>query len=275
MCIVLATTRQEFSSKTMSSSVFVAGASGYIGFGIAKAFRRAGYKVFGLVRDEKKSNYLLQNEIVPVIAKLEDVQTYANILSQCSIIIDAVGWGKHAQSFLDAANEAGKQRNPDGLDVYKPLYIFTSGIMTYGLASSGPVDETVKPKPVFIDMKEREDFENKVLMTGKKETAYIWPVMVRPGFVYGSHGGFVADIFFDVDINKDLVLFGRTDKRWSWVHVDDLGDGFVDIAKAGSLAYNQAYNLASPGDNPTYEELRVAIAKQAGWDPKKTENRVS
>jgi UDP-glucose 4-epimerase len=252
----------------MSSSVFVAGATGYIGEGIAKAFRRAGYKVYGLVRDQQRAQQLIRQEIIPVVANIEDTDSYADVLAQCSVIVDAVGWGKHAPAFLEAAEKAGRARNPGDLDIYKPLYIFTSGIMTYGVASSGPVDENTKPKPGFVDMKEREEFENKVLQTGKKQHSYINPVMVRPGFVYGGQGGFVANIFFNVDLNQDLVLYGRTNKRWSWVHVDDLGDAYALIADAGSIVYNQSYNLAAPNDNPTYEELRVAIAKQAGWDPK-------
>jgi len=253
----------------MSSSVFVAGAGGYIGESIAKAFRRAGFKVYGLIRDEKRSSQLIRNEIVPVIGKLDNTKSYQHVLEKSSIIVDAVGWGKDAKTFLEAAERAGRARNPDGIDIYKPLYIFTSGIMTYGEASSGPVDESVKPKAVFIDMKEREDFENHVLMLGKKTESYLHPVMVRPGFVYGGQGGFVANIFFNVDPNKDLVLYGRADKRWSWVHCDDLGNAFPLIAQAGPSVYNEGFNLAALGDNPTYGELRIAIAKQAGWDPNK------
>lgn len=51
----------------MSCKVFVVGSSGYIGEGVALAFRRNGYKVFGLIRDEKKSKNLLRNEIIPII----------------------------------------------------------------------------------------------------------------------------------------------------------------------------------------------------------------
>ena len=51
----------------MSTSVLVFGAVGYIGEGIAKAFRRNGYKVYGVLRDESKKEHLLRNEIIPVI----------------------------------------------------------------------------------------------------------------------------------------------------------------------------------------------------------------
>ena len=117
----------------MSSSVVVIGASGYIGLGVALAYRRAGYRVYGLIRNEKYSNQLLQNEIEPVVAKaFDDVQAFADLLASCSIIIDAVGYTANLSlKLLEAAVEAGKKRTEDGkLPHYAPLFIFTSGIMT-------------------------------------------------------------------------------------------------------------------------------------------------
>ncbi|CAF1064601.1 unnamed protein product [Didymodactylos carnosus] len=254
----------------MSSSVFVSGAGGYIGFDIAKAFRRAGYRVYGLIRNQKYSSTLIINEIIPVVAKLSDTSTYVDIMSKCSIIIDAVGWCSESQTFLDAAIQAGRNR---GSDIYKPLFIFTSGIMTYGDASRLPLDETIKPKPKSIpgDMKEREEFEDKILLL--KQTEGVYPVVVRPGFVYGGQGGFVADLFYKIGTDKELVLYGRSDKRWSWVHIDDLSDAYVLIARSPIASVkNQMFNIAAQGDNPTYEQLRVAMAQQLGWS--NTKNKI-
>jgi hypothetical protein len=122
----------------MSSSVFVIGASGYIGLGVALAFRRAGYRVYGLIRNEKNSNTLIRNEIEPLVAQTFDqIQPFADILASCSIIIDTVGYTpKLSVSLLKTAVEVGKTRTKDGkLPHYAPLYIFTSGIMTCKLES--------------------------------------------------------------------------------------------------------------------------------------------
>ena len=250
----------------MSASVFVIGASGYIGLGIALAFRRAGYRVYGLIRNEKHSNTLLQNEIEPVVAQaFDDIQPFTDLLNTCSVIIDAVGYTPTLSSaLLEAAVQIGKNRSDNGkLSHYAPLYIFTSGIMTCKFTrchveacrceiasrlsiSDGdtsptgrrPVDEMVKPRPQpcaqranasgsadVTAMKDREDFENHVLATS---TAALRTTVVRPGFVYGGQGGFVADLFY----SEPLVIQGRRDMRWSWVHVDDLAEGYVAIARA-------------------------------------------
>lgn len=117
----------------MSSTVFVIGASGYIGLGVALAYRRAGYRVYGLIRNAKHSNTLLQNEIEPIVAQtFDDVQPFADALNSSSIIIDAIGYlPKLSANLLKVAVQVGKTRTEDGkLPHYAPLYIFTSGIMT-------------------------------------------------------------------------------------------------------------------------------------------------
>lgn len=47
--------------------VIVTGANGFIGLATAKALRRAGHTVYGLVRSQEKAKELVLNEIIPVI----------------------------------------------------------------------------------------------------------------------------------------------------------------------------------------------------------------
>ena len=43
--------------------IFVTGATGYIGFNVAKKFRQNGFKVYGLARSTDKAKKLYKNEI--------------------------------------------------------------------------------------------------------------------------------------------------------------------------------------------------------------------
>jgi len=47
--------------------------------------------------------------------------------------------------------------------------------------------------------------------------------------------------------------------------VDDLADAYVRIGQKGNLLRGQLFDVATI-DSPTYEELRVAMAKAAGWN---------
>lgn len=51
-------------------------------------------------------------------------------------------------------------------------------------------------------------------------------------------------------VDADLELFGSGDKRWSWVHVDDLSEGYLKIAQAGPSVDHQVFNLGTLGTKP-------------------------
>eukprot|EP01113_Clastostelium_recurvatum_P041330 TRINITY_DN6549_c0_g1_i2.p1 TRINITY_DN6549_c0_g1~~TRINITY_DN6549_c0_g1_i2.p1 ORF type:complete len:315 (-),score=61.19 TRINITY_DN6549_c0_g1_i2:108-1025(-) len=245
----------------MSCSVLVIGAGGYIGEGVARAFRRAGYHVYGVTRSDKAADTLTRNEIVPVKGSLDDPSSFSSVIDRCSIIVDAVGDAHESHKFFDYI----KTHKKHDIDTYKPLYIFTSGIINYYegvcVTSMRPVDESYDPRPVDpVELAPRKKLEDTILATRDIRTA-----VIRPGFVYGGHGGVIASLFFEVDPKqKELVVEGLPTKRWSWVHVDDLGAAYVGVAQAGAAANHQLFNIAAQ-DNPTYEELKVAGAKAAGW----------
>ncbi len=67
--------------------VFVTGATGYIGFAVSAALRRAGYRVWGLARSETKARRLAQHEIEPVIGDLADPKTYLDVASECALLV--------------------------------------------------------------------------------------------------------------------------------------------------------------------------------------------
>jgi len=255
-------------SLAMSTSVLVLGATGYIGYGVAKAFRRAGYKVYGVTRTESSRDQLVADEIIPIISDITKPQDYKDVILSCSIIVDGANIGKPSREFFDYVLIL---KGAEPVQTYKTLYIFTSGIMTYYpgyfMESLTPIDETLNAKPTdpreMVPKKELEDYilSNRALRT----------VVIRPGFVYGGTGGVIAKLFFDVEPNsKALTITGRPDKRWSWVHVDDLGDGYVKVAKAGSVADYQLFNITAQ-DNPTFEELKLAGARVAGWKGSKSD----
>ncbi len=117
----------------MSSSVLVFGANGYIGFGIALSLRRSGYHVYGVIRDSRHSALLAQNEIEPIVVESFDkVESFTDQLTNCSVIVDTVGFTQSlSETILQAVIAAGQQRTQKGKFAhYAPLFIFTSVIMT-------------------------------------------------------------------------------------------------------------------------------------------------
>jgi len=236
----------------MSTTVFVSGATGNIGQAVALAFRRAGYRVLGLARNEEKSKILKQNEVQVCIGDVKQLDGFTEQLKQADIIIDAIGQSSTIPLFDKAVSiSSGKS--------HKPLFIATSGVLSYG-DSPNVLDETHEPKNV--QMQSRIEMEKKV--TSSKD---VRGVVVRPSMVYGCTGGIHAKQGFGIKENEDLVLYGRLDKRLNWVHVEDLADAYVRIAKVGHVVDGEIFDIAGPWI-PTYQEWKVALAKATGWKGK-------
>lgn len=77
--------------------------------------------------------------------------------------------------------EAHKNTSP--VHNFRPLFIFTSGILIYGPnVANTMVDETMVPNPL-PEVVPRKKFEEKVL-----QSESVRGVVIRPGFVYGGSG---------------------------------------------------------------------------------------
>src|SRR6266700_3702383 len=168
--------------------VFVTGATGYIGFAVSAALRRAGYRVRGLARSETKARRLAQHEIEPVIGDLADPKTYLDVASECALLVhtgfdySANGVAKD-RTAIDTLLEAGRRGA-------KPkTFIFTSGAWVYGDTSDRMVDETTPPKPAKL-VAWRPAHEQMVL-----QAAGVRGLVIRPGDVYGGSGGLTGQWF--------------------------------------------------------------------------------
>jgi len=241
--------------------VFILGASGYIGLAIGMALRRQGHRVFGLTRSDQGAGTLRKAEIVPVQCEQSDTASWTPVALQCGVVVDAIGYNTHSDSTFEAVLNVQSQRAADNLST---RFIFVSGIMTYGLAGDKrvePLDESVEPQPFPNNPHglPRKLFEERVLAHRGE--------VVRPGWVYGGSGGTYNSIFFGQvnALTSTVTLKGRPDKRYSWVHIEDLATAFqllIDAAEPARFA-GQLFNVVA-NEAPTYEEIILSAALAAG-----------
>ena len=116
-------------------NVLVAGAGGLIGIAVCAAFRRQGYRVFGLVRKQEHFPFLLAAEVLPFLGDIEAPDTFSAVLAQCSIVIDASGVNAKLIDYVLEFNEA------ELVPAYKKLLIVTSGTLNLGGKIDGYVVE--------------------------------------------------------------------------------------------------------------------------------------
>ena len=235
--------------------VFVTGATGFIGFAVAAALRRAGYRVWGLARSETKARRLLQHEIEPVIGDLADPKTYLDVASECALLVhtgfdySANGVAKD-RTAIDTLLEAGRRGA-------KPkTFIFTSGVWVYGDTGDRMVDETTPPNPPKL-VAWRPAHEQIVLQAGG-----VRGLVIRPGDVYGGPGGLTGQWFAGPTTGSPPLVVGDGRNRVPMVHVDDLADAYVRVATSGLAA--EIFNV-NDQSRFTVLEMATAAARAAGY----------
>jgi len=236
--------------------VFVTGATGYIGFAVAAALRRAGYRVWGLARSVAKARRLTRHEIEPVIGDLADPKTYLEVASDCALLVhtafdyatDGVAKNKTAiDTLLDAGRRGAKPKT----------LVFTSGAWVYGDTGDRMVDETTPPNPPKL-VAWRPAHEQMVL-----QAAGVRGLVVRPGDVYGGPGGLTGQWFAGPSTGKPPLVVGDGRNRLPMVHIDDLADAYVRIAESGLAA--EIFNV-NDQTRFTVLEMATAAARAAGYE---------
>ena len=235
--------------------VFVTGATGYVGFHVATALRRAGNRVWGLTRSAEKAHRLAQHEIEPIVGDLADPKSYADVAARCAVLVHAAfeysaqGVAKDKVA-VDALLEAGRR------GATPKMLIYTSGVWAYGDTGGQLVDETAPLNPPGL-VAWRPAHERMVL-----EAAGVRGIVMRAGDVYGGAGGLTAPWFADPSAGKAPTVVGDGRNRWAMVHADDLGDAYVRAAESGLTG--EIFNVTDRS-RFTALEMATAAARAAGF----------
>lgn len=246
------------SSQSRPRSVLVTGANGYIGNAVARAFVRAGWTTFGLVRSPSGSHALALEEILPVIGSIDDSTSHEHILKQLPSNIDSIvsvtedhsDYVRHYNNIIALLRRISASNSASGV---KPLVIFTSGCKDYGVGPHFDNDPKLSPHteespinpPAFAKL--RAEYALKIF---EHKDAFL-PVLVRPTNVHGKSSSYYG-IFFEVankaaEADKPLVIPSRPDGICHSMHVDDCGDAYVAIASHTNqnLVSGETFNISA------------------------------
>ncbi len=236
-------------------NVFVTGATGYIGGAVAAAFRRAGHRVFGLVRSSEKARSLAREEIVPVLGDLAAPESFLAVARGCDLFVHCASENSSAtvvrdraaiDTFLAASRDANAPR----------AFLYTSGVWVYGDTGGRTVDETSPLAPLDL-ARWRVEHEQLVLAAASRE---LRTLVLRPGCVYGGSGGLTVPWFASA-VAGEVEMVGDGTNCWSTVHVDDVAEAYVLAAERAPGG--EALNI-SDGTNPRVGEMVAAVAAAAG-----------
>lgn len=251
-------------------TVLVTGANGYIGNAVAKAFARAGWVTYGLVRRAEAAGDLARNEIHPIIGTPEDLAFMRQIEGIAFDVLvsntedpgDPSGHLSRVRLMLDeiVGRDAGKKR---------PLVMFSSGCKDYGPMSQKHGDPQLAPHsessplnpPDFLAS--RCEFGSALL--DKSRTSYD-AIVLRPTIVYGLSSSYYGALFRLAATSESvLTLKADPDAIMHSCHVDDCAEAYVQLAAYPDRAsvVNQAFNIS----NARYETahgIGEALARSYG-----------
>lgn len=247
-------------------TVLVTGANGYIGNAVAKAFSRAGWTTYGLVRSETSVSDLARHEIHPVLGSPEDlsllegidVDAFDVIVSNTEDHRNPTGHLEKVRTMLD---EIARRALAAGT---RPLVMFTSGCKDYGAmslvdgdAGLAPHTETppmnvpavLEPRMQFgLDLLDAEaDFDVTVL---------------RPTIVYGHSSSHYGELFrLAAEAEETFELTADPAAIMHSLHVDDCADAYVVLAEhERTEVAGEAFNLSNTRYE-TAQEVGEAIAR--------------
>ncbi|WP_374947715.1 NAD-dependent epimerase/dehydratase family protein [Agreia sp.] len=227
-------------------SIFLTGATGFIGSAVLRQLRLQGRDVTALVRSSEKAAKIEALGATAVIGDIADTE----LLTEQAIASDGV---IHLASPGDASSrdvdDALVTAVLAGLEGSNKRYVHTGGIWVWGDNQDITEDSPRNPPPLT---EWRWEIEKRVL-----EAQGVSTTLVAPAVVFGRGAGIPA-LFTDVRAGDEFVrLVGDGSQHWTSVHVDDVAELYIlafDLGEAGSTY------IGASGENPTVREIGEAVA---------------
>lgn len=243
---------------------------------MARAFTRAGWTTYGLLRSASRAHSLAAEEILPIIGNIDDISGHNEIKNQLPGALDAIisttedhsDYFRHYTAITSLLRTVGSRSVENGV---RPLVIFTSGCKDYGLGPHFANDPSLSPHteesptnpPGFAAL--RSEYSQKIF----EHDDIFSPVLVRPTNVHGRSSSFYG-IFLRVaeqaaSGDKPMVMPTRPDTIVHSLHVDDCGEAYVAIAShpQPEAVAGQVFNI-SARRYETVDEVGRALIVEYG-----------
>eukprot|EP01102_Stenamoeba_stenopodia_P012713 TRINITY_DN4040_c0_g1_i1.p1 TRINITY_DN4040_c0_g1~~TRINITY_DN4040_c0_g1_i1.p1 ORF type:complete len:324 (-),score=79.22 TRINITY_DN4040_c0_g1_i1:143-1054(-) len=241
--------------------IFITGGTGYIGFEVALALRRAGHVVYALARSAKSpyAKTLAENEVRVIEGDIQNTASFLDVAKDASVLIhaaaDYTAFDKIDSLAIDAFFEAVNQQSK-----IRKLIIYTGGILVYPDSRSVSTEETPTDDSIAF-LSGRRSLEQRVLTASNADG-----VVIRPAYVYGKRNVGVFYNYFEQATKKEEVFITTNPSvGWSHIHVDDLAEAYVRIVDAPRANVSgQIFNVTDDS-RTTNEEIAREFAGLAGY----------
>ena len=231
--------------------VLIAGATGYVGGAVERAFRARGHQTVATARSDIARAKLASQGIETVSADAARPQTLvapvksAEAVVYCIQATDADPWTVDLNAMRAIARTMAGTENP---------LLYVSGAWVYG-DTDGFVDETAPIRPP-AHVEKRALLEQMVLNMVK---VGIRSHIVRAGVVYGDGGGIPAMFAQSARERRAATIVGNGSNHWATVARHDLAPLIALVVERGKPG--AVYNAV---DDSTFTVREIAEAASRG-----------
>ena len=234
----------------MKRRVFVTGAGGYLGSGIAARLARGGFEVTGLVRDAARASALASAGVRPVVGDFEEPAGWDGALHNADVVVHAPWSAGDTATTDQLALALIRDAIQDGR-VGRLLY--ASGLWVCGDSGERVVDENDPPAPLAIAHWRAAHEEVALDLTHFDADV----IVMRPGIVYGEARGLFGSWFAEARESHTVTVPGTGEQFWPLVHRDDMSDAFALAVEHGKPG--ERYHLCDESQLRA-REIGAAIA---------------
>lgn len=252
------------------STVFVTGATGFIGSHLAESLLRRGSEVRCLIRPGSAGT--LPAGASPVPGRIEDPTSYRAALAGCDAVFHLAGLvAAPSRACLVRTNGLATARLADACAALPvpPRLVHVSSLAAAGPPPPGRAyrDELDPAVPVSDYGRSKRAGERAL----ERRAGRLPITIVRPGIVYGRRDPKIAAVFKAIQRTGVHFVVGFRTPQLSLIHVDDLVALLVRAASDGeTLAPDAAvsgrgyYLACDDRDHPTYWQFGRRIAAALG-----------
>ncbi|KAJ4259557.1 hypothetical protein NW762_007486 [Fusarium torreyae] len=258
-------------------NVIVTGANGYVGSAVCRAFARAGWNTYGLIRNPQAQEELALSEIIPIIGSFTDLSFLNSLFEEIStfdVIVSCTekipGYAAHFKEVIACVKTLAEQSNQHGV---RPLVLWSSGCKDYGTTAvhgapglAPHVEDSPMNGPEIL--KERTESSARVFDYVDLFDAAV----IRPTCVFGYSNSYYGAIFDYAAAQKEsgaqvLRVPGDPNSIMHATHIDDCGEAYVSLAEHAdrSAVGGQFFNI-SGHRYETLDEIAASVAKEYNFE---------
>ncbi|KAI0006618.1 NAD(P)-binding protein [Xylariaceae sp. FL0662B] len=262
--------------RPQTKTAFVTGANGYIGLAVCRAFVRAGYRTYGLIRRPESASTLTAEEVIPIVGSISAEPGFLEALYQQADTFDVIvscteqlPFGGHYEHILGVLQQLADTSNRHGV---RPLVLFSSGCKDYGTTDVhgapglAPHTEDSPLRPAHL-IRERASSSLRIFDHADRFDAAV----LRPTPLFGYSSSYYGLLFelaaaaaaakgggsgsLDIPADFNTILHG--------CHVDDCAAAYLALAEHPDrrAVAGQCFNV-SAHRYETLGEIAAALAQE-------------